>query len=259
MKPETDSLAFRVLESGPAWPMFPATGAAHVWRVCLQPFRRHAANWRILLSPEENSRADRFHFDRDRETWLITRGILRTLLGRYLDLPASSLKFTTNATGKPALHSSFLSRDLRFNVSHSGQCSLLAFASGIDIGVDIECHQAHRNIEQLTSSVFSTAESAVFHRLPLHLRPAAFFAAWTRKEAVLKALGVGLSLPPELIEVTFAPEEHPTLRRGPDSLAPFDRWSLRSFDVAEDYSAALAAPTSELSLSLWNYPEDDAC
>ena len=259
MKPETDSPAFRAWESGPGRPPYPATGQVHVWRVCLSSFRLSAALWRRILSPEENDRADRFHFDRDRETWLITRGILRTLLGCYLDLPASNLELTANASGKPALHSRFLSRDFRFNVSHSGQCSLLAFASGIDIGVDVECHQARCHVEELATSVLSPDDLAVFQRLPLHLRPAAFFAAWTRKEAVLKACGVGLSLSPELIEVTFAPNEDPALRRGPDLLAPFDRWSLRSLDVAEHYSAAVAAPAAEINLSLWNFPEFEAC
>ena len=147
MKRATDSLGINIWPDGPALLPFPSAGAAHVWRVWLPPLRSHAARWRTSLTTDENARADRFHFDRDRETWLITRGILRTLLGRYLDLPASTLELTCNASGKPALHPRFLTRDLRFNVSHSNQCSLLAFASGIDIGVDVECNQGHRDLE----------------------------------------------------------------------------------------------------------------
>lgn len=257
MTAQNDSLGFRVWPEGPLYPMYPCAGEVHVWRVRLKPFRAHAERWRTLLSADENARADRFHFQRDRETWLITRGVLRTLLGRYLGLPGSTLEFVYNPSGKPALHSRFLSRDLSLNVSHSGDCSLLAFASGLDVGVDIECWKALRDIDQLSRSIFSADELAVFQCLSLDLRRGAFFAAWTRKEALLKALGTGLSLSPKLIEVTFAPGEDAHFRKGPALLAPFGRWSLRSLDVAELYSAAVAASAAEIRLSLSSYPESD--
>lgn len=254
MQRETAPHNFGNWPNAPASPSFPFAETIHVWRVWLAPLRDDAVRWRTVLCAEENARADRFHFNRDRETWLITRGILRTLLGQYLALSADRIEFHCNTAGKPALRPGLVECDLRFNVSHSGQYSLLAFAAGFDIGVDIECNEGHSGLEQLSPSVFSADDLAIFLRLPSHLRLAAFLAAWTRKEAVLKALGTGLSLSPELLEVTFEPEDTPAIRRGPDVLRPLENWSLRSIQVAEHYSSALAARAPRINLCLWSYP-----
>jgi 4'-phosphopantetheinyl transferase len=236
----------------------PAAGEVHVWRVGLEPLRAAAERWRTILSPVESERADRFHFARDRETWLITRGMLRHLLGRYLNRAPSTVEFVYSATGKPRLDLRNNSGEFQFNVSHSGQCSLLAFALGFEVGIDVEYCEAGRDLEELGPTVMSAGEVALLRRLPARQRDHAFLAAWTRKESILKALGTGLSVEPRLVEVTFEPNEPAALLRAPESFGPVAEWSLRAINAGDEYSAAVAARARNIRLKLWDSEKQPA-
>jgi 4'-phosphopantetheinyl transferase len=195
-----------------------------------------AERWRIVLCDDERAQASRFVFEKDRRAYTITRGILRTLLGRYLNAPAAGVTITANPFGKPGLPDHQNRDRLTFNVSHSSDYALLAFAVGARLGVDIEEIRPTAPVTDLARQVLSPRELAEFLRVSEADRPRAFFRAWTRKEAFVKGTGEGLSIPLESVDTAGAPG-----------------WSVRDLDVHPDYAAALAVQSTVVDLRLWHW------
>ena len=193
-----------------------------------------------LLVPEEQEKARRFHFEKDRNHYTAARGFLRTILGRYLNLDPAKLRFSYNAFGKPGLASSINQIELCFNLAHSHGLALFAFNRGREIGIDLEYARSNIELEKLAERFFAPAEVASLRSLPGELRRKAFFNCWARKEAFIKARGLGLSLPLKQFVVTLAPgEEVELLAAEGDPQAPA-RWILRELDAAEGFAAAMA-------------------
>jgi 4'-phosphopantetheinyl transferase len=187
--------------------------------------------WRSVLNPAECERAARFRMPEDQDRFNVTRGVLRTLLSGYLHLPAAGIEFTANENGKPAV----LEAGIRFNVSHSGDYALLAFAEDADVGVDVERLRGGRVVGDLARRVLSPSEFERFAALAERDREKAFFQIWTLKESVLKAMGSGLSVAPESIEVAFYPDEPKLLSSN------VGEWTVRSLSIGDDgYAAAVA-------------------
>jgi 4'-phosphopantetheinyl transferase len=191
--------------------------------------------WRPILSAGELERALRFRRPADQARFAVTRGVLRTLLGRYLQLPGSAVEFSVNEYGKPAV-----AGGIRFNVAHSGDYALLAFAKEIEVGVDVERIGGDRVVDDLARRVLSAGESARFARLAESERRAAFFQIWTLKESVLKGIGSGLSIAPECVEVAFPPDE-PRLLSCSAKEIDVNEWTVRSLSIGDkEYAAAVA-------------------
>jgi 4'-phosphopantetheinyl transferase len=187
--------------------------------------------WQALLDRDEAARAARFRFARDRHRYIASHGILRTLLGGYLDRAAAGLRFDIGRHGKPALSGG----ELHFNLSHSHHLALFAISRDVALGCDIELHDARFLAENIPERFFSPAEIAEFQALPPADRLAGFFAGWTRKEAYIKARGLGLALPLDSFDVALAPGAQPALSRGCDG------WSARCVAAAPDCAAAVIA------------------
>lgn len=148
------------------------------------------------LSEDERDRADRYRQLRDRQQFVMTRGLLRQRLGDYLGLPPASLRFCYGQHGKPALDPSLLSdRPLWFNTSHSGGVALLAFSWDGAIGVDLEAPRSmsDAHLLKLAQRFFFAPEVQALERVNGAERSALFFRYWTCKEAHVKATGIGLS------------------------------------------------------------------
>lgn len=214
-------------------PALPA--AAHVWTAQLDavPDALLAA-LTATLDPEEVARADRFHFERDRRHFRAARGFLRRLLAGYLGVPASSLRFGYGLRGKPFLVAPMT--PLRFNVSHSHGRALLVFTHGREVGVDVEAGaRLGDDWPGIARRVFSPREQAELAALPPERRRAGFLDGWTRKEAYLKATGLGIVDGLQTIEVTLGSNVSPTLLAAPAGLD----WTL--YDLRSDpvFAAAL--------------------
>lgn len=192
----------------------------HSWCVPLDVPPEVSAGLYATLSDEERNRSERLRFARDRQRFIVTHGVLRELLGRYLRTPPGQLRFVYNAFGKPAVSPEFGSR-LKFNVSHSADLALIAVAADADIGVDLEYIRAERDYAEIARHFFPAAEVDRLSRLPSHLHAQAFLTCWTRKEAYVKACGEGLAL---LLSQT----------------PPARRWSLYTLHPAPGYIGALA-------------------
>jgi len=224
----------------------------HVWRTTLDMTASGFARLRQILSQDERDRADRFRFEVDGRRAVIGRGYLRLLLGQILDLPASKLRFEYDEFGKPSLTPGH-ALPLRFNLSHSGDLILIAITIGRAVGVDVERIRTDLDPDELAARFFSASEYKILASLAGPARYDAFFACWTRKEAYLKAKGVGLSLPLDQFDVSFLPNEIPQLLATRPDSAEAQRWGLRTLDLSANYAAALAAPGSTWKLKCWNW------
>jgi len=169
-------------------------GTVDVWRADLDTppagFLREAED---LLSPEEAARARRFHFDRDRRRFVIGRGILRMLLGTYLGRAPRDLRFRYGAQGKPAVADlADGAAPVSFNLAHSGALALFAFARTGELGIDLECLRPLPEWEAIAAASLPALAVARIASAPPGARVGEFFQAWTREEARLKAIGIGL-------------------------------------------------------------------
>lgn len=171
-----------------------------------------------LLSAEERDRAARFRFADDARRYCLAHAALRTLLGAVLNVPPLSLQFVTGEQGKPRL----AEFDLAFNLSHAEDWLAVAIG-GQELGVDIEGDEelVEEDLLALAREVLTREEWARFAGIPEPERISAFLRFWTQKEAYLKALGTGFSLPPTVIEVAILSVETVGLTGVPGELA---RW-----------------------------------
>jgi len=245
-----------------AWPSPPTDLAlepsdVHVWCVPLIQPPAAIAALRGTLGEDERARAARFHFDRDRNAYIAARGALRALAGHYLDRPPEVLAFGYRAKGKPYLTSP-PGDALRFNVSHSGELALIAFARGREIGVDIERRRPLTDLLSLARNSFSPSEYAALCGLPPRDHTEAFFACWSRKEAFIKATGEGVSQLADF-DVSVAPSEPARLLRVEGE--PWGRlpWSLQDLPAIPDYAAALVIEEGPREgprprIDCWNWP-----
>jgi 4'-phosphopantetheinyl transferase len=200
-----------------------AESSLHVWRADLSLAGDEPDQ---LLSEDERARARRLVFARDRERWVRSRGTLRALLGSYLDLDASALRFSLGAHGKPALSGE---SDIHFNLSHSGDLALYALAR-LPVGVDVEFARPGIDVIRLAERALGHAEAERLRRLPAPRRNSEFLRAWTRHEASLKCRGGGLG----------ADVDQPGL------------W-LTDLDVGPGGAAAVALDGTPEELCLWEW------
>jgi 4'-phosphopantetheinyl transferase len=217
----------------------PAEVEAHAWLIPtdVAPLRLRALE--AILSPDEQERAARFHFERDRARFVVARGSLRRILGRYLGLPPDAFRFLYSSHGKPYLAGDGRAALLSFNVSHSGDWALCAVAGGRRVGVDVEIIRADLAGETIAERFFSPREVAALRSLAPGEQVAAFFRCWTRKEAFLKARGEGLSLPLDRFDVSLRPGEPPALLRTLDDPFEARRWSMLALPSPPMHETAL--------------------
>ncbi len=166
-------------------------GDVHVW--CVRLDERSLLENRAVLSEEERVRAERFRFDADRRRFTVARASLRRLLAAYLACNPSEVELALGSSGKPRIASD-ARHALEFNVSHSAGVALLAFARGVEVGVDVEFGRTDVEMVELASRFFSGSEVQLVRNAPTGATAEVFYSIWTRKEACLKALGTGLGL-----------------------------------------------------------------
>jgi 4'-phosphopantetheinyl transferase len=224
----------------------------HVWRASLEQPVAQIQKLAQTLSEDERVRAERFYLERDRKHFTVGRGLLRTILSHYLKIEPDQLRFCYGPRGKPALVPSNHST-LQFNLSHSQGIAVYAITRDRQIGIDLEYMRPTSDIEQLAKRFFSPREYTAIRSLSPNQKPEAFFNAWTRKEAYLKATGEGLAHL-ETIEVSLLPGEPARLLNVGDSQASV-AWSLQALTPATNYVAALAVEGHDWHLTCWQWSE----
>lgn len=197
------------------------------------------SDWEALLGPDERERAHSFHFPEDWQRYVYGRGLLRWLLGSYLELDPAALKFTYSEHGKPELAAGLSPRPLHFNLSHSGTKLLLAFAWERRVGADVEQVTGNRDLEQIAKRFFSPAERTALLALEGNTRKEAFYLCWSRKEAFLKAVGDGLSMPLDQFDVAVHPGKPAALLATRPDPTEAERWEMHGVDMGPGYAAAV--------------------
>lgn len=243
-------------KAGPEFPLL-IPGEVHVWRAALGAPAELRGRLERTLSADERARAGRLRQPEHRAHFIVSRGVQRDILARYIGVPASELTFTYTATGKPGFAN--VGTDLRFNVSNSGGLALYAVALGREIGVDVEEIRPVPRALALARGFFSASEVRALHALPVDAIERAFLTCWTRKEAFVKAAGTGLSLALDRFDVGFTPGE-PARLLGTRPPAPAaEQWRMHEVDAGAGYVAALvvAGGAADLSWFDWNVSPDD--
>jgi len=210
----------------------------HLWRARLDATPKRLRQLAETLAEEERRRAQRFHFPQDRIRFVARRGILREILGSYLDLPPGRVPLVTGVHGKPELAPG--AGALHFSVSHSDGLALCAVTRDRPVGVDLERLRSVPEADEIAQRFFSAREKADFRALRPGAKRKGFFRCWTRKEAYLKAIGVGLCFPLEDFDVTLAPEDPPRLSRVKGKPREASRWVLEEIVPLPGYLASLA-------------------
>jgi 4'-phosphopantetheinyl transferase len=217
-----------------------ASGEIHLWCAALDGLVDDLETIAACLAADEIERAASYRFERDRRRYRARRGLLRILLQRYLDVPASRLLFCTNAFGKPALVPGQTQQAIEFNLSHSNGIALFAITLHRHVGIDIEALRSDVEILQIAARFFSPLETKTLAGLPPEEQLPAFFRCWTRKEAYVKARGQGLSLALDSFDVTLAPRLPAVLLGTRPNPQDAKDWELLDLDPAPGYLGALA-------------------
>ena len=232
-----------------------ASDEVHSWCASLDVSPETSARLYATLTPDERTRGARFRFERDQQRFIVARGVLRDLVGRYLQTQPSHISFVYNAFGKPDLSPEFGNR-LKFNLSHSAGLALIAIATASNVGVDVEYIREQSDYADIARHFFSTAEVDYLTALPSHLYAEAFFSCWTKKEAYLKACGEGLAIPLNSFSVPLTTDSAHTpvdLYVAPQDIVPAKRWSLYTLRPAPGYAGALAIEGTGWRLRQWQW------
>jgi 4'-phosphopantetheinyl transferase len=239
--------------SSPSPPLNLGPDEVHLWRASLALPSAVVVELYHSLSDEERERAQRYHSATARHRFLAGRGLLRTILGSYLRVKGHQIAFRQSDHGKPLLDDP--GTGLYFNVSHSHELALFAITRRGEVGVDVERVRPFPNEVSVAERFFSPCECQRLRTLAPEHRTEAFFHVWTRKEACLKALGVGLAQGLERVEVNLGPDEPARLLRLDGEERRAAHWSLLNLVPAPGYVGALALEGKDFRLLGWHWPE----
>lgn len=217
----------------------------HVWQGLREDFESQLTQLEAVLSEEERARRDRFRFLLQRKTYTIGRGLLKTLLGRYLDIDARQLKLDYGEHGKPCLPPNQNPGGLSFNLSHSESALVYAITRLPAVGVDVEYVKRPVDIETVSRRVLSARELERLLLVDGVQRRELFFRYWTQKEAYLKGLGLGLAGGMAGVEVEISDAEGLGTLRCPGKDNRQRVWTIRRVDSLTDYAAAVAVAAGE--------------
>jgi len=224
----------------------------HVWRGWLDQPRRRVDQLAYSLSADERMRAARFHFETDRVRFIVARGMLRSILSLYLGIEAGQVELYYQRQGKPYLPESLNQAPIHFSMAHSHQLAVYAFVHAREIGIDLEYAQPMPGLWQTAAAFMSEHELSLLSALPADQQQQAFYLCWTRKEAYIKARGVGLAQPLEQLDVSMTPGKPARLLSVEGKPDETWRWAMQSFTPAAGYVAALAVEGYGTNVTYWD-------
>ncbi len=230
----------------------PAT-EIHIWQASLDGSSVPLQQFAALLSIDEQQRAQRFRFAQHHRRYVVSRGILRMLLGDYLKTSPAALEFCYGHNGKPAL--AIATAGLVFNVSHSEDLMLCAIARHCEVGIDLEFVRPVEHLDRLTQRFFSAREHAAIHQLSGEQQLQRFFQHWTCKEALLKAIGAQLTSL-STIEVGISDHTATVVSWGCATAQPVQQWSLQLFMPSSQTVAAVAVNAPARGCVFRQWPVD---
>lgn len=220
----------------------------HIWHIDLSDLADSPPNLFQLLSTDERKRASRYHFETDRNSFVVRRAVLRMLLSFYVGQKAEGLQFTYNNFDRPSLEAKL---PLCFNASSSNKVGIVAVALDTRIGIDIELVDIAFPKLEIAEKYFSAHEANAIRDLPPELQTAAFFDCWTKKEAYIKALGDGMSHP--LPNLTISSDKQELFSVAATSIET-KGWCITSFIPQQDYIASMAYEGRQKTVNYFRWP-----
>ena len=218
----------------------------HVWKVSLQAPLDFLPNFFETLSAEEQERAKRFVFERDEHRYIVAHAALRYLLSNYMSRNPKEIQIAAESLGKPYIHEVNMRTQLHFNLSHSGEFAAMAFCAGGELGIDIEQRRPEAASMEIAERNFSASELRELKKLSGEDFVAGFFRCWTRKEAYVKAKGIGLGADLRSFAVTLASDEVAEL-----TAIDAEKWNVFPFKVTPENWGAVVCPKSLRNIKLW--------
>lgn len=226
----------------------------HVWTLMLDRAADECARLATMLADDERERARRLRRAQDGARFVVRRAMLRSILGWYVGCSPSDVWFTTNRFGKPALGGRAAGLDVRFSATHSHGLAAYAVALARDVGVDVERVRPIPELELIARHHFAPGEYAALCALPHDARTVAFLHCWTRKEAYVKALGVGLSFPLDQFEVSVRPDAPAALLADRADPAHVAGWAMHTLPLGAEYVGTVSAEGREWGVRLMSWP-----
>jgi 4'-phosphopantetheinyl transferase len=223
-----------------------AEDQVHVW--CAPLDRPNEGQLFDILAVDERARATRYRFERDRRRFVVGRGLLRVLLGRYLEIAPERIDIRYKSAGRPYVAAP---EPIQFSLSRAPELVLYAFAKNRPIGIDVEQIRDQPDALSIAERFFSRHESAALRALPADRQAVGFIDCWTRKEAYLKARGEGLATPLNRFEVSLEPGAPARLQWVAGDPEEPQRWSLRALEAITGHVAAICVRGHDWRLACW--------
>ncbi|MDA0194648.1 MAG: 4'-phosphopantetheinyl transferase superfamily protein [Bacteroidetes bacterium] len=218
----------------------------HVWEVDLNVDPAFLKTCSRTLSPDELERANKYAFEKDHNYFIARRGVLRKLIGHYLNAKPDSIYFNYGPFGKPYLPKY---HDFQFNLAHSNGHALMAFSIKIPLGIDLEFINRNLEFDNIADHFFSRGETKSLKNVSTEQKAISFYNCWTRKEAFIKARGDGLTFPLDKFEVSIEPNDQKALIGLYHDSENAGDWTIKSLEVEGDFAAALAFKDKNISVN----------
>lgn len=223
--------------------------SVHIWKIFFSDYSNEEAFYSKILSHAELARSSRFHFQIDSIRYKVSRVVAKVLLSKVLSIKPSNIELQLNDYGKPKLIAK--SNNIFFNVSHSANLGLIAITDIGPIGIDVERYRKKMLAEKFARRFFSESEVKEYLDLPHGQKEEGFFNCWTRKEAFIKALGLGLAMPLKDFDVTLTPGEVSQLIEVRNRKEQAAGWLLKNIPLKEDYAAAFSINANNVQEKYW--------
>lgn len=230
-----------------------SSNEVHIWRLLLNEHHSNIENIKQNLSNDELVKTEKFYFEKDQNRFIMARGMLRMILAGYLGTKPHELRFEYTPFGKPLLAENNDNKSIHFNISHSDNVVLYAITNNRNIGIDVERINDRIDITQVAQRFFSPGEINALERCKRENRAEIFFQYWTRKEALVKAMGNGVSFSLEQIDVSKVDGKALSPIRLLNTGTDVSDWHIQDLFPAEGYTAAFAVKESDLAISYWDY------
>ncbi len=229
-------------------------GEVHVWRGIVDiPSSDLQVYWETL-NGDEQQRARRLRFTQHQRRFTAARGMLRSLLGHYLDLAPQDIELGIGSHGKPFVENP-VARNLYFNISHSQRIALFGFSHESEIGIDVEGPQPRLDYQSVAKRIMSSQEQVWLNSLPIPKQKTAFLTCWTRKEAFAKAYGKGLTFPFRDLTVTFQPDQLASIVNIKDPWLNSRPWTMFPVYPRARYAGALVVAGRPHTIRYWDYQQ----
>ena len=214
-------------------------GDLDVWRIASGDVCFDDPRWYDCLSGAERERAARFRFEKDCRSYRVSHACKRSILSRYLGLSPARLNFTTGQWGKPALCPQTMPSGVHFNLSHSRGVTLVAVGGRDYVGADVEALQTEERMQPIFDRFASEEERRLWSELAWTDVGRALSGWWVCKEAFIKSVARGLSLPLADFTVDMASDEQWSLTEVPDEFGPAGDYVVRLLDVSPGHMSAV--------------------